>query len=232
MKKVFELKAVKIIASVVAALLFLCVGIGIGSNNATANINGEKVTYGNLIDKVDKAKTKMKDENDQLAEAQTTIAQGEKAKQDLSDVQSQLKNKQAELDKELADGKKTIDAQLADENQKLSDAKSQLADVQGQVSTKQKQLSSLNGQILQASGAPKTLIAGQYQVGKDIPAGRYVAHALDRGSNFFVYDSSGSPTVNTILGTAGGIGSGDYTFFTQDGDMIETHESVRLTPVQ
>jgi hypothetical protein len=63
--------------------------------------------------------------------------------------------------------------------------------------------------------------------------GRYVAHALGSGSNFFLYDGgSGSPKVNTILGTAGGIGSGNYTFFCGEGDIIETHESVQLTPAK
>jgi hypothetical protein len=116
---------------------------------------------------------------------------------------------------------------------KLNEAKKGLSDAQAQLKDTEAKLASATGQLQKSEGAPKKLGSGQYVVGKDIPAGRYTAHALGRGLNFFVYDGgSGSANVKTILGSAGGIGSGDYTFFCNDGDIIETHESVQLTPVE
>lgn len=137
-----------------------------------------------------------------------------------------LKDIKGTLDKEQADGRKDIDAKLTEAKKGLSDTGAQLKDTQAK-------LASATGELQKAEGAPKKLGAGQYVVGKDIQAGRYVAHALGRGSNFFVHDAgSGLAKVNTILGTAGGIGTGDYTFFCDDGDIIETHELVQLTAVK
>jgi hypothetical protein len=55
-----------------------------------------------------------------------------------------------------------------------------------------------------------TLTAGDWQVGIDIPAGRYVVTpATGRSGNFFVYDTSGFATTNEILGgsDSGGVPS-------------------------
>lgn len=233
MKKVFKTKTFKIIAGIVVAFFVLCIGSAMGSSDAKSNIGKETVTYVDLLNKVDSAKSKLKDENNQLADAQMTIAQGESAKKELNDAEAKLKDAQAELDKKLADGQKDIDAKLADANKQLSNNQAKANDLQSQVDAKQKELDSLTGQVVKASGAPKRLSSGQYVVGKDIPAGRYTVHALGSGSNFFVYDGSdGSAKVNTILGNADGLGSGDYTFFCSDKDIIETHEPVQLTPVQ
>ncbi|MYL62130.1 hypothetical protein GLW07_02045 [Bacillus hwajinpoensis] len=78
---------------------------------------------------------------------------------------------------------------------------------------------------------PIKLTAGQYIVGSDIPEGRYQVTNIGEGTNFFVYDPSGLPKVNTILGDSI-VGTGDFVFFTSDGDMIETLGPVKLIPVE
>lgn len=151
----------------------------------------------------------------------------DKLKSNYDKLNSDYTSKSTEFDKALALSNKTDELK-----QQISDSEDKLNSLKSDIKGKEGKLSSLTGQIVKAKGSPKTLGAGQYVVGKDIPAGRYKAHALGRGSNFFVYDSDGSPSVNTILGNAGGIGSGDYTFFCDDGNIIETDESVQLIPVK
>ncbi|KHE66877.1 hypothetical protein LD39_20465 [Halobacillus sp. BBL2006] len=87
----------------------------------------------------------------------------------------------------------------------------------------------MSGELQKAEDEPRTLIAGQYFVGKDLPAGRYQVTNIGNGTNFFVYDSGGYPTVNTILGEDF---YGDYVFFTEEGDKIETLGKVKLIPVE
>jgi hypothetical protein len=208
----------KIAIYVVSGLVILFIGSGIGSSGAKVTLNEKKVNAEQLdkeitslkadkkkeIGEVSKAKKEHKDIFDTIANKDKAIADQQKAKQDLDVLNGQLKDIQSKID------------------QANNDLKS-----------KQDELASVSGQIVKAQGDPKKLGAGQYIVGKDIPAGRYTAHALGSGSNFFVYDgSSGSAKVNTILGNEAGLGSGDYTFFCSDNDIIETHESVQLTPVQ
>ncbi|WP_079527836.1 hypothetical protein [Halobacillus hunanensis] len=67
------------------------------------------------------------------------------------------------------------------------------------------------------------------RLGSDIPEGRYQVTNVGRGTNFFVYGSDGYAIVNTILGNENG--SWDYVFFTEKGNIIETHGKVKLIPV-
>lgn len=69
-----------------------------------------------------------------------------------------------------------------------------------------------DGNIVEISGINKvfftpatielktTLSSGNYIVGRDVPAGDYIATAPSGSGNFFVYDKSGYPEVNEILG--------------------------------
>lgn len=77
----------------------------------------------------------------------------------------------------------------------------------------------------------QVLMAGEHIVGTDLPPGRYVATNIGRGTNFFVYKSTGRLKVNTVLGN-GSIGSGDYKFWAEDGDRIETRGKVKLIPAK
>ena len=78
---------------------------------------------------------------------------------------------------------------------------------------------------------PVILGAGKHIAGKDFPIGRYKATNVGRGSNFIVYGSDKNLKENTILGN-GTIGSGDYTFWAENGDLIDTHAKVKLIPVK
>ncbi|ARI79134.1 hypothetical protein HM131_06125 [Halobacillus mangrovi] len=122
-----------------------------------------------------------------------------------------------------------MESKLKKENDKLTNLENEVKALQSQVDEKKKEMDRLTGELKKAKDEPRTLIAGQYVVGKDLPAGRYQVTNIGDGTNFFVYDSSGYPTVNTILGEDF---YGDYVFFTDDGDQIETHGKVKLIPVE
>jgi hypothetical protein len=83
-----------------------------------------------------------------------------------------------------------------------------------------------NGEVIATE--EKILGAGKFTVGKDCPPGRYRATNIGRGTNFYVYDSSDRLKVITILGNDG---NGDYTFWAENGDMIDTRGKVKLIPV-
>lgn len=210
---------------ILAAFVLIFIGAGIGSSGAKATLHDKKMDITALDKEFSKVKKELSLLKKDRDEALAVIDKKESAEKELVDTEAKLKDIKGTLDQQLAEGKKDIDAKLAEAKKGLSDAEAQLKD------TKDK-LASATGKLQKAEGAPKKLGSGQYVVGQDIPAGRYVAHALGRGSNFFVYDGGGSAKVNTILGNAGGIGTGDYTFFCEDGDIIETHESVQLTLVK
>ena len=66
-----------------------------------------------------------------------------------------------------------------------------------------------------------SLGTGDWVVGLDIVAGRYVAKPAQGGSgNFTVYDKDGLPTTNEVLGVASGMGVPDVTVSLSDGDQI------------
>lgn len=193
-------KIKKIAIFVVSAIVILIIGSSIGSSGAKTTLDGEKVTASQLEKKISHDKSKLKDLNNELGNAQNTISQAKDAQNQLDDT-----------------------------NSKLSDAKSNLDNVNSQLSDKQKQLDLLTGQIAKAAGSPKTLRAGRWTVGKDIPEGRYTVTPIGEGSNFVTYTTDGSPDVNTILGSSG---EPSYTFDCTEGQVIETEAPVKLTPVQ
>ncbi|WP_235425141.1 hypothetical protein [Heyndrickxia ginsengihumi] len=118
-------------------------------------------------------------------------------------------------------------SKLADIKSNIDDANTELKSVNSKISSAKSELSSVNGQITAAKSAPKTLNAGHYIVGKDVPASRYKAVPVGDGSNFVVYDS-GDPVVNTILGSDG---EPSYVFEATDGEEIQTESTVKLIPI-
>lgn len=78
----------------------------------------------------------------------------------------------------------------------------------------------------------RTLEAGEYVVGEDIPAGYYRVAPIGRGGNFVVFNSSGSPTVNQTLGSSS-TDDDDYVYFScTRGYKIKTQEAVKLIPIE
>jgi PBP1b-binding outer membrane lipoprotein LpoB len=77
-----------------------------------------------------------------------------------------------------------------------------------------------------------TLGAGEWYVGEDIPAGRYIITSV-KGANITVYDDEDSPSdLNEILDTNGKIGVESITYTLKDKQIIKISngEDVLFTP--
>ncbi len=161
----------------------------------------------------------------------------EKAMVELDDKNKELKD----LDKQINNQKDTL-AELSDYKQNKEKKTEELAQMDLDITSKSEEITSLDNQIsektielddlkniVKATGeAPKVLTAGHYTVGKDIPEGRYIVTG-DR--NFFVYSSSGSLKVNTILG-GGSWGEESYTCTLENGDTLELSSKDTFTPIK
>src|SRR5699024_10119098 len=103
----------------------------------------------------------------------------------------------------------------------IKDKKEARDDIKKEVKQSEKKLDIIEAGITEAKKKPIELSSGQYKVGADLDEGRYKATNVGRCSNFVVHNSSGRLKVNTILGNDG-FGSGDYVFYADDGDSIQT----------
>lgn len=66
-----------------------------------------------------------------------------------------------------------------------------------------------------------SLTSGNYLVGRDVPAGSYIATAPEGSGNFFVYGKNGMPIVNEILGyDEFGLSVEKVKFSVNDGETI------------
>lgn len=86
------------------------------------------------------------------------------------------------------------------------------------------QISGLNNVIFSpATIEQKTsLSSGYHIVGRDVPAGDYIATAPNGSGNFFVYSKNGMPKVNEILGKDDfGLAVEKVKFSVQEGDLIQ-----------
>jgi hypothetical protein len=175
------------------------------------------------VDKVDSTIDEKK------AKVEEEVAKYEKElEQKNADKKKKLEEENASLDKKIEDKKSKVDAEVADHKQELE---SKLTSLESDVKEKEDKLASLETGIKEAEGAPITLNAGEYIIDKDVPTGRYKVTNIGRGTNFQVFDSSGSAIVNTILGN-GDIGRGDYVFFATENTLIKTAGAVKLIPVE
>lgn len=203
---------------IIGMILIFFIGMEIGTSRAVVTLNSKKVDALALEKEVEKSKEKIDElEADILAlENEKETAETEAAEmKDEADVVYALIESKDEMEAQLSE----VTGQLKKENQKLKDMKSQIKETEGE-------LDSLSGAVKRAKGKPKTLQAGYYTVGQDLPEGRYKATPIGEGSNFFVNEGM---TVNTILGRHG---EASYTFSVSEGDVIRTEAAVKLTPLE
>lgn len=181
------------------------------SQSQTTKINDKKVTYEQLQKKISELKNDKKNLTSDVSQQ----------KSDLSDLKTQHKDII-----NAVENKNKLEQQVSDNKSKLADTKDKLTSLNSEISSAKDELSSLKGEIKTAETAPKTLGAGTYTVGQDVPASRYKAIPIGEGSNFFVNEGA---KVNTILGSNG---EDSYVFYAEDGDVIRTEAAVKLIPVE
>jgi predicted RNase H-like nuclease (RuvC/YqgF family) len=186
-----------------------------------AKNEGEKLL--SIQNEISAVEEQLETETQKLEEAEVKAEEVKK----LIDEKDTISDDIEKLKKERENAKKEM-GELEDDVKAKKDEVSKLDDT---IKAKKKEIDQLEETIVKKNEEPIKLTAGQYIVGSDIPEGRYQVTNIGEGTNFFVYDSSGLPTVNTILGDSI-VGTGDFVFFTSDGDMIETLGPVKLIPVE
>jgi ribosomal protein S13 len=201
----------------IAVFIGLMIFYGIGNSSAKVDLGKEKVNYDKLVKEIKSKKQEVKD------------IQGK-----LDDINKQYSDKKSEFEEamKVVDNKKAAEGELAKVNDTVKTKQDQVKSLDSQIGSKQKELASINGEIKAKKDAPKVLSAGQYVVGKDVPVSRYKAAPNGSGSNFVVHGSDGDLKVNTILGDHSGLGTAEYVFWAEKGDIIETEASVKLIPVE
>lgn len=206
----------------VISIILISFFYNMGSSTAKIELDKEKVGYEDLVSKIKKKELELKDVGSKVSDAESK----------LKEIDSKYAEREEEFNKAL-EVVANIDkskGELDGVNSELNRKNTELTKVNGEIAEANTRLEKAKTGITQAEGQPKELVAGQYNVGTDVPAGRYQVTNIGRGTNFFVYQG-GYAVVNTILGD-GMVGSGDYVFFAEDGQIIETHGKVRLTPVK
>lgn len=208
--------------TIVGAFIFLIIigsmtysaGYDNGKTSEKAKIDKKIVSYNQLVDQINQ-------KEDETREIESKIVT----------LNNEFSSKSQEFDaaQKVADQADDIKKQISESETKLSSLQSNIKSKEEELDSKQKELASVSGQIIKAKTAPKTLQAGVYTVGKDIPSGRYKATPVGGGSNFVTFDTSGIPDVNTILGSNG---EPSYTFEIIDGYKIQTEATVKLTPIE
>lgn len=214
-KTIGLLKAKKwAVAGVSAALI---TSYAVGSSSAQADIDGKKLNYDQVVKKIEAINAELKKKQDEL-KAQDKRLEARKAEVDHA------------LD--LADRKDELTKDIDAKTTELDNKKNELSQVEASIKEKQAELDKLTNTVAAKQEEPRQLSAGDYTVGTDIPASRYKAVPVGRGSNFIVYDVAGGLKVNTILGDNFGLGEKEYVFYAEDGDRIHTEARVKLIPVE
>lgn len=145
----------------------------------------------------------------------------------LQDEVSALKDEKLQLGTEISQAKNYQENKAACDSE-IAEKTATIENLDAQISAKQNELDTLTGNIVKAEGAPKTLSAGEYTVGVDIPAGRY---NVSGSRNFVAWDKLGNLKVNTILGNSS-VGVGDYICTLGEGYLIECAARTTFTPIQ
>lgn len=153
--------------------------------------------------------------------AQTEVEDDALYSDELREKNSTLK----EENKDILDLVKQRDA-IKEDYEKTKDKNKSLEE---KISKKEDLLDSLTTKMIYAKSEPITLSPGQYIIGDDISVNRYRVESIGEGSNFTVHSSDGELKVNTILGVDG---VNSYTFFGEDGDVLETQADVKLKIIE
>ncbi|WP_347548593.1 hypothetical protein ABFG93_13745 [Pseudalkalibacillus hwajinpoensis] len=235
------LLTLSIVGGIATILLSVLIGVLIGNADLEGNYTEElKEIKANIT----AAEERLKDEESKLLSIQEEVnAAGERLTSENEKLEN-TRTKVAEV-KQLIDQKDTLTTEIESLKNEQEKSKKDLSKLDEEIKAKQGEVSELNDTIkakkveldklektiVSKGEEPIQLTAGQYIVGPDVPEGRYQVTNIGKGTNFFVYDAGGMATVNTILGDSI-VGTGDYVFFTYEGNMIETLGPVKLIPVK
>ncbi len=193
----------------------------VGFKKASVLLNDKKVT----ADEIDSEIKEMQNELESIEE-KVEAMEGEKSSKqaDLDGLQIRYEEVTG-LISQKEDVQKEVDALVS----QIEEKNGTLKKISGEVANKQNELDKLNKGILVKKKEPRTLVAGVFQAGKDIPPGRYKVEPASGFGNYFV---NGGSKVNIILGRGDDLFLPEYVFELDEGDEIEATLSVKYTLVE
>jgi archaellum component FlaC len=183
------------------------VGYSQGHADEKAKIDGQMITYDQLVDKIKQVEKEFNDKTDKLNQVRSDFASYENKYNELKDLQS----KENDM--------KTY----------VSSSQSQLETLKEQINDAQSKLATLQGDVVTANGSPIKLGAGHFTVGEDLNAGRYKVEPVSGYGNFIVNGGDIAVTLDSA-GDTGTVKS--YVFDASDGDTIELDVTAKFTPVE
>jgi hypothetical protein len=215
----------------IGAVFVLSIPYMIGASLAKTELNAEKVSYNELAKEVEKAEGYLKDFDEEI---ETARSETKEVKSDLDSVKREYAKRKSEYDeaKKIAEQKDTILSEITTLNGQLDVKKKEIETLDATIQTKNGELAKLESAIIVKNEEPVQLPAGTLIVGKDIKAGRYKVLPVGRGSNFKVYDSTGSNIYNEIISSTPDHGVPEYIVFLGDGNIIEANSPFKYVAVE
>lgn len=242
----------KILAGI--AMIILVFGTYIlGVIAAEGDIDSRKAEYHETVKQIESKQSELTEAEKDISTKQTELKDIEKkitsTNTKLDETKEELKSKEAEYNEtiKVIESKKQIESEISSLNNTIGNKQSEIKTLDQTIEEKQKTvleeeekikaadetLNYMKGIIQEAEKARKTLPAGYFLVGKDIPADRYkITTNGTRGSNLFVYNKEGKTVVNTIISSRSGHGVSEYVVALSDGMMIEANDTFLYIPVK
>lgn len=209
-----------------AALVLILTAFMIGSYMSTTSLNGEKLKYEEIQAEVEKVEKRLTQKQSEGKDLDKDLERLHEKKEETNEQLKALDKERSEAEALVAE-KDTLQADIKKLEESKKSKDSVLDEVLKEIDTKKEELATVTGKIIELKEEPKTLPAGFFTVGKDIPAARYKVTPNGNG-NFFV---NGGAKVNVMIGS-GSFYESEYVFEAVEGDEIELTTSAHFTPVQ
>ncbi|ONK22741.1 hypothetical protein BLX87_15265 [Bacillus sp. VT-16-64] len=197
-----------IIATVIVIIASSYVAHKIGYQNATTLLEDKKLTIEEMENELSEIKKEQKQKSEEL---------------------EQLKDEYQEATA-LVDQKDELQTNVDQLQVNTKQKSEEVASLDTQIKEKQKELEKLENGVVEKKEEPKTLAAGQFEVGKDIPEGRYKVQPNGGRGNFFVNDGL---KVNVILGHfSDEMYLKEYVISLSEGDIIKSTLPTKYIPIE
>ena len=214
-EKLKQFSAPEIIGIFVAIFLIGSCAYMAGQNSKVDKLAVETVSQRKIESdsELQSKKTELADINGQIEQVKGELSSQQDVLNEFNDYKANKEAKEGEI------------VQLDNDIQAKSNGVAKLA---AEIQEKSSELDQLKNAIQRTGEEPKVLPAGEYTVGYDIDAGRYIVTGR---SNFVVHSATGRLKVNTILG-GGSYGEESYTCTLETGDSLELSSKDTFTPIK
>jgi len=185
----------------------------------SVDIDGEKVDYDELQDKIAEKEKELDNIKDSISDAESNLTETEsdlsKKKEEFDELIS-LKGKEEELQSKIDESSQQVD----DINEKVQERMDKLESLEDEIET-------MEGKVVKAKDDPIKLQPGTYYFGTDIEPGRYkVTYQNGQHGNIYFHGAE------SFAQTFGNDSTQEYTFTAHVGEDIQFDIAGLLYPVE